>query len=112
MKKVFERGMRAGQPFGCAQGELEAGATRSGEEKGAAVGRGAGAKPKLGTGPGYLAFFGDFLSAFLAFFAMQISLSRSVVRYQGKQSEGIAILPAATRIRAQASGVKKISHRE
>ena len=40
-------------------------------KKGAAVGRGAFAKLKSETGPGYLPFLGAFLSAFLAFFAMQ-----------------------------------------
>jgi len=40
-------------------------------KKGAADGRGAFAKPILETGPGYLPFLGAFLSAFLAFFAMQ-----------------------------------------
>jgi len=41
------------------------------DKKGAVVGRGACTKPNLKTDPGYLPFFGAFLSAFLAFFAMQ-----------------------------------------
>src|SRR6202795_1184412 len=65
-----------GRPF-AAQGKQEAGATKNRErvrdKKGAAGGRGASAKPNLETGPGYLPFFGAFLSPFLAFFAMQIS---------------------------------------
>ena len=88
LKPVLPGG-RAG-PF-AAQGELEAGATKNRErvrdKKGAAVGCGAFAKPNLETGPGYLAFLGDFLSAFLAFFAMQISFRPSVVCCPGMQSE-------------------------
>jgi hypothetical protein len=90
----------AGRPC-VAQGELEAGTTKNRErvsrlrperlardKKGAAAAsRGAFAKPNLETGPGYLAFLGDFLSAFLAFFAMQISFRRSVVCCPGMQSE-------------------------
>ena len=72
-------------------GRLEAGATKNRErvrdKKGAAGGRGAFAKPNLETGPGYLAFLGAFLSAFLAFFAMQISFRRSIVCCPGMQSE-------------------------
>jgi hypothetical protein len=58
-----------------------------------------------------LAFLGAFLSAFLAFFAIKISFRRSVV-CSGKESWRIAILPAATRIRALAVSVKKISRLE
>jgi hypothetical protein len=78
-------------------------------KKGAAVGRGAFAKPNLETGPGYLAFLVAFLSAFLAFFAMQVSFCRSVVCCPGAQCEGTALLPAVIRIRVAAVCVKKIS---
>jgi hypothetical protein len=49
------------------------------DKKGAAAGRGAFLKTKFGIGPGYLAFLVAFLSAFLAFFAME---SPSVIQSQ------------------------------
>jgi hypothetical protein len=54
-------------------------------KKGAPAIRGASTKPNFETSPGYLAFLVAFLSAFLAFFAMQISFRRSVVCCVGKQ---------------------------
>jgi hypothetical protein len=47
---------------------------------------GAFAKTNFETGPGYLAFLVDFLSAFLAFFAMEISFRRSVVYCSDRES--------------------------
>ena len=73
-----------------AQRELEGGATEDWERGGDKKRRRGwprrlwGRKSK--TGPGYLAFLVAFLSAFLAFFAMEISFRRSVVCCSDRQS--------------------------
>jgi hypothetical protein len=62
----------ASPPSGCEEDfHLQAIDPARHTQKGAAAGRGASAKPNLETSPGYLAFLVAFLSAFLAFFAME-----------------------------------------
>jgi hypothetical protein len=63
------------------------------DKKGAAASRGALAKRNSETGPAYLAFLGAFLSAFLAFFAMQ-NLLPSFSRLLLGQAERVNCNPA------------------
>jgi hypothetical protein len=59
--------------------------------------------------PGYLPFFGAFLSAFFAFFAIEDLLLTVVVCSSGLERERSAFRPFDTRIRMVGASVKKIS---